>query len=128
MNKNEIIEQQFKFIDDIDTFQDVAKSDDKLFRKLVEDRLKKHLKETPIHSEDGQTLNTDQIYKECVFDNFKNGLCDIIVTNTVTNYTFCLPDYKIDNIAMMVNDDKFVFFGIPKYIGDSDSVTIFQKD
>jgi len=36
MSKDEIIEKLWRIIDDIDTYSDMAKSDDKLYRSLVE--------------------------------------------------------------------------------------------
>lgn len=36
MTKDKIIEELWKIIDDIDTYSDMAKSDDKLYRSLVE--------------------------------------------------------------------------------------------
>jgi hypothetical protein len=40
MSKEEIIEKLWQIIDDIDTYSDMAKSDDKLYRGLVERRQK----------------------------------------------------------------------------------------
>ena len=54
MNKDQIIEHLWMIIDDIDTASDMAKSDDKLYRSIVE-RLQKLRWETGITT-DGYSI------------------------------------------------------------------------
>jgi len=57
MTKDEIIIALWDIIDDIDTYSDIAKSDDVLYRSLVERRQKERFK-LPMHT-DGFNLTID---------------------------------------------------------------------
>lgn len=52
----EALEKLWKIIDDIDTYGDMAKSDDKLYRSLVERKQRQRFEQTGI-STDGYELN-----------------------------------------------------------------------
>lgn len=118
----DIIKKLWQIIDDIDTIGDIAKSDDKLYRRMVE---KKQIErwELPIEC-DGQTIYYGKTYKQCVFEKFKEGKCVVVAINKITGHIWTIKEHEIEILESMINAKHIDMFPIPIQIADSEVMTI----
>jgi hypothetical protein len=94
----EALEKLWDIIDDIDTYGDMAKSDDKLYRSLVERRQRQRFEQTGI-STDGYELNGGAITA------LRQAIAKEWVGLSYADIEACLPDTGVkfgDGTALFV--------------------------